>query len=179
MKQWILIIFGTLFLTGCTESAPDRLGEKIGRTLSGFSSGLNRGLGIKPPRDSAVGIVKKAGEAAGAAVTGFTTGLQKSPAAVVELSAALKNSGVSHTVASVSSGGIPGRQPVKKMVVYLLASQTYNATVCARAINSAHQEIGRSLASVSIGAGDANYVTFVFAPEMDINAVERFEIDGK
>ncbi len=122
---------------------------------------------------------KNAGAKVGEAVTEFATGMgkgiDKKMTVNAELSAGLKEKGISMTIAKGS--GLDHAS--KGISVYLIAAKPLKAKLIAKAMNEAGQEIGRSVVDVNFVADDAKYIIFKFHEEMDTQLVKKYFIDIK
>ena len=119
---------------------------------------------------------ERAGQAVGAAVTDFasgvTQGVDEKLAVNVELSPQCAEAGLTKTVANSIA-------PEKGFTVYILAKQPYVGQLVARAVNEAGSEVGRSKVDVEFAADDAQYVKFLFDRAMDSQLVAKYTIDAQ
>lgn len=89
----------------------------------------------------------------------------------VGLEASLSKQGLAMTNSKVVS---------KTVTVYLTSKDAVEATVVAKALNAAGQEIGRSSAtSLKLDASDGKSLSFTFGGELDLELVNKYEIAAK
>ena len=136
-----------------------------GALLSGCSEKMN-----SDPAAIGQSIGENVTEFAQGVGSGVDTKLQVN----VELSAAIKQAGVSSSIAKrkVSIG-----DPEETISVYLISTQTFQSTLIAKAYNANDQEIGRGTTDVDLGEDDAQYVEFKFPREMDSKAAVLYKLD--
>lgn len=125
-------------------------------------------------------VAKTAGNKVGETITDFATGIgkgiDKQMTVNVELSDELVKKGLEKTVAKSTGLDSPREKGIS---VYFIAKLPFDAKLIAKAINKEGQEIGRSVVDVELSADDAKYVTFMFAPEMDTQLVDKYLISLK
>ena len=98
----------------------------------------------------------------------FACGGSEAP---VGLEAALSKQGLAMTNSKVVS---------KTVTVYLTSKDAVEASVVAKALNAAGQEIGRSsVTTLKLDASDGKSLSFTFAGELDLELVSKYEIAAK
>lgn len=123
------------------------------------------------------GALNKGGEIAGAAATevieGVATGVEKSWSIDVQLSEALRQSGLSlgKTVVEDDSSGRSNR-----LVLYLIAEKEFDGTLQAIAVDQQGREFGRAALPLRMGAGSADFHTFQFQNRTDLERKSRVVI---
>ena len=125
------------------------------------------------------GHAKKAGRAVGETLTDFAngvgTGVDKRLEVAVELGESIERLGLEKTVSK--NTGLDNSS--KGIAIYFISQRPVNAQLIAKALNTEHQEIGRSVVSVEFTADDAKYVTFDFDGQMDRQLVQKYTIEAR
>lgn len=131
-----------------------------GRVADGTRDALNKGGEI-------------AGTAATEVVEGVATGVEKSWAMDVRLSATLKSRGLSigKTTAESGAGGMENR-----LIVYLIADSAFSDTISAVALDQEGVEMGRARTLVHLGKGAADYWEFTFQDRTDLERKSRIDL---
>lgn len=129
---------------------------------------------------SGEGKVENAGQAVGETLTDFASGVGKGIDERMEVAVELGESatalGLRKTV-SQSLGLAP--DGTRGISVYLISDRPVQATLLAKAMNAANQEVGRSTAEIDLAADDAKYVTFLFDKNLDTQLVEKYVVEVK
>lgn len=123
--------------------------------------------------------INKTGDAAGQAIgeftSGVTTGVKKVIDAQVELSDALKTSGISFGKVIVSSDSAVNSENV--LTVYVIFNKNYKGTMTAKAFDTKNLEMGRVKLSVEGKKDETKYIEFHFDPRTDIDKDSRLTIE--
>ena len=148
MKTKSLIVSLALLLIGC------------GRVVDGTKDALNKGGEL-------------AGSAATEVIEGVTTGVEETWGLDVTLSEDLRQRGlaVGKTQVEEDSAGFDNQ-----LIVYLIADHGFEGPLQAVAVDGDGREMGRSLLSVTLAPGAADYHTFQFQPRTDLERKSRVEI---
>ena len=113
--------------------------------------------------------INKAGDVAGQTVGefahGVSTGVEKALNIKIELSQALKDSGVSVGKVSIADSG----NNDNVLQVYMIFAKGINANLTAKAYDQNGAEMGRVKVPVKAGADEAKYVDFIFDPRTNID----------
>lgn len=129
-------------------------------------------------KEKAKNVINKAGETAGAATTEFAKGVKegidKSLDCELQLSAKLKDAGISSGKFTISSSSDSGDNV---LTAYLIFSKDVQANISVKVFDSKGLEYGRTAQTVSAKSGEAKFIDFIFDKRTDIESKSRFVME--
>lgn len=129
-------------------------------------------------KEKAKNVINKAGETAGEAGTEFAKGVKqgidKSLDCELQLSAKLKEAGISSGKFTISSSSDSGDNT---LTAYLIFSKDVQMNISVKVFDSRGLEYGRTTQSITAKSGEAKFIDFVFDKRTDIESKSRFMME--
>jgi len=123
--------------------------------------------------DTAKKVGSKVGESLSEFSSGIGEGIDKKMTIEVELTEAILEKNLTHTIAKSQGLGSNG------ISVYLISKDAVKGSLVTKALNEEGLEIGRSTVEIDFDEDDAKYVDFDFDRTMDLQLAKSFKIDLK
>lgn len=176
MKTRFIIILVALLAISCTSrEEKEKRAEEKGNKLVSKKASLIKGAGEALKKEGKE-AVEYASEGVGEIIKGANSGIEKSfTDANIEVDSTFNlqfEIGRAEKRYSDSEDG-------KKVIIYLIARQTYNGELRLKAYDSGGKEIGRSVANIALEEEDAGYFDFDFDDRTPLLQVEKFVLETK